>query len=89
MRALIIPFLALGLGGCLAKTAVDVVTLPVRATAAGVRAVTPNHKKEDQKLGRAIREHDQCVGKEAHKAEKEGREPDYSRCPDPEAGRRR
>jgi hypothetical protein len=89
MRALILPLLTLGLGGCLAKTAVDVVTLPVRATAAGVRAVTPNHKKEDQKLGRAIREHEQCVGKEARKAQKEGREPDETRCPDPEAPRTR
>jgi hypothetical protein len=85
---LLAPFLALSLSGCLAQAAVDVVTLPVKVAAAGVRAVTPDHKKEDQKLGRAIREHEQCVGKEARKAEKEHREPDYSRCPDPEARRR-
>ena len=38
MRSLIAVLLPLSLGGCLAKTAVDVVTLPVRATAASVRA---------------------------------------------------
>ena len=88
MRRLIALLLAFGLGGCIARTAVDVVTLPVRATAAGVRAVTPDHKKEDEKRGRALRKHDECMGREAHQAQKEGREPDYSRCPDPDAGKR-
>jgi hypothetical protein len=89
MRPLIAVLLVLSLGGCLAKTAVDIVTLPVRATAAGVRAVTPNHKKEDERRGRALRKHDECMGREARKAQKEGREADYTRCPDPDAGRRR
>lgn len=88
MRPLIAVLLVFGLGGCLAKTAVDVVTLPVRATAAGVRAVTPNHKKEDERRGRAMRKHDECMGREARKAQKEHREPDETRCPDPDAGRR-
>ena len=88
MRPLLLPLLALGLGGCLAKTAVDVVTLPVRATAAGVRAVTPNHKKEDERRGRAMRKHDECMGREARQAQKEHRDADYTRCPDPDAGRR-
>jgi hypothetical protein len=89
MRPLIAVLLVLGLSGCLAKTAVDIVTLPVRATAAGVRAVTPNHKKEDERRGRAMRKHDECMGREARKAQKERREPDETRCPDPDAGRRR
>jgi hypothetical protein len=88
MRPLIAPLLALSLAGCLAKTAVDVVTLPVRATAAGVRAVTPNHKKEDERRGRAMRKHDECMGREIRKAQKEGRDPDETRCPDPDAKRR-
>jgi hypothetical protein len=88
MRPLIAPLLALSLGGCLAKTAVDVVTLPVRATAAGVRAVTPSHKKADEKRGRAMRKHDECMGREARQAQKEGRQPDETRCPDPDGGRR-
>ena len=88
MRSLIAVLLVLSLGGCLAKTAVDVVTLPVRATAAGVRAVTPNHKKEDERRGRAMRKHDECLGQEARRAEKEHRDPDSSRCPDPDERRR-
>lgn len=88
MRSLIALLAALCLGGCIARTAVDVVTLPVRATAAGVRAVTPNHKKEDERRGRAMRKHDECMGREARQAQKEGRQPDETRCPDPDGGRR-
>jgi hypothetical protein len=87
MRPLVL-LLAFSLGGCLAKTAVDVVTLPVRATAASVRAVTPNHKKADEKRGRALRKRDECLGREARQAQKEGRAADETRCPDPDAGRR-
>ena len=88
MRPLIALLVVFSLGGCLAKTAVDVVTLPVRATAAGVRAVTPNHKKEDERRGRAMRKHDECMGREARQANKEHREVDETRCPDPDAGKR-
>jgi len=87
MRSLVAVLLAFSLSGCLARTAVDVVTLPVRVAAAGVRAVTPNHKKEDERRGRALRKRDECMGNEARKAQKENREPDYTRCPDPDAGR--
>ena len=87
MRPLIVLLLAFALSGCLAKTAVDVVTLPVRATAAGVRAATPNHKKEDERRGRALRKHDECLGREARQAQKEGRQPDETRCPDHDDGR--
>jgi hypothetical protein len=87
MRLLILPVLALGLGGCLAKTAVDIVTLPVKAVSAGVDAVTTSQKEADEKRGRAIRKREECMGKEARKAEKEHREPDYSGCPDPDSRR--
>jgi hypothetical protein len=89
MRLLIAPVLALGLSGCLAKTAVDIVTLPVKVVSAGVDAVTTSQKEADEKRGRALRRHEECTGKEARKADKEHREPDYSRCPDPDGGRRR
>jgi hypothetical protein len=75
--------LALPLGGCLAKTAVDVVTLPVRAAAKSVDLLTTSQKEADEKRGREIRKHEECMGQEARKAEKEHRDPDYSRCPDP------
>jgi hypothetical protein len=88
MRLPICAALALGLSGCLAKTAVDVVTLPVKAASAGIDAVTTSQKEADEKRGRAIRRHEECMGKEARKAGKEHREPDYSRCPDPDARHR-
>jgi hypothetical protein len=87
MRRLIALLLPLALGGCLAKTAIDVVTLPVKAVSAGVDAVTTSQKEADEKRGRAIRKHEECMGKEARKAEKDRRDPDYSRCPDPDARR--
>ena len=88
MRSLIAVLFAFSLSGCLAQTAVDVVTLPVRVAAASVRAVTPNHKKEDERRGRALRKRDECLGREARAAQKEGRAPDETRCPDPDARRR-
>lgn len=87
MRPLIALLLPLALGGCLAKTAIDVVTLPVKAVSAGVDAVTTSQKEADEKRGRAIRKREECMGKEARKAEKDHRDPDYSRCPDPDARR--
>ena len=83
MRLLVCAMLALALSGCLAKAAVDIVTLPVKVASAGVDAVTTSQKEADEKRGREIRRHEECMGKEARKAGKERREPDYSRCPDP------
>jgi hypothetical protein len=83
MRILIVPALAVALGGCVAKTALDVVTLPVKIASAGVDAVTTSQSEADQKRGRAIRKHEECLGKEARRAHKEGREPDPERCPEP------
>ena len=89
MRLVICAALALSLTGCLAKTAVDIVTLPVKIASAGVDAVTTSQKEADEKRGRQIRQHEECMGKEARKAEKEHREPDYSQCPDPDERRSR
>jgi hypothetical protein len=83
MRNLIVPALAVALGGCVAKTALDVVTLPVKIASAGVDAVTTSQSEADQKRGRAIRKHEECLGKEARRAHKEDREPDPERCPEP------
>ena len=80
MRILIAAALAFALGGCIAKTALDVVTLPVKAASAGVDAVTTSQSEADEKRGRQIRKQEECMGKEQRKAEKDRREPDYSRC---------
>ena len=56
------------LGGCVvgtvAKTAVDVVTLPVRAASAGVDAVTTSQSEADEKRGRELRKADEQRARE-------------------------
>lgn len=64
------PFL---LGGCLARTAVDIVTLPVRAASAGVDAVTTSQAEADQRRGREIRQAEEREGREARRREREAR----------------
>jgi hypothetical protein len=80
MRILFAAALAFLLDGCIAKTALDVVTLPVKAASAGVDAVTTSQSEADEKRGREIRKREECLGKEQRKAEKDRREPDYARC---------
>jgi hypothetical protein len=59
MRWLLLMVLPLALGGCVvgtvAKTAVDVVTLPVKVVSAGVDAATTSRAEADRKRGRALR----------------------------------
>jgi hypothetical protein len=55
------------LGGCvaatIAKTAVDVATLPVKVVSAGVDAATTSQAEADQKRGREIREAEERHGR--------------------------
>ena len=88
MRILILSALALALSGCIAQTALDVVTLPVKIASAGVDAATVSQSEADEKRGRAMRKHEECLGKEARKADKQGREPDPEACPEPGEKRR-
>lgn len=73
MRVLILPFLPLALSGCVvaqvADTAVDVVTLPVKAVSAGVDAATTSQSEADEKRGREIRKAEQKAGREARESE--------------------
>ena len=66
-RALLLLVLPLSLGGCVvgtvAKTAVDVVTLPVNVASAGVDAVTTSQSERDEKLGREMRKQDEERGR--------------------------
>jgi hypothetical protein len=68
--ALILP---LALSGCIvgtvAKTAVDIVTLPVKVASAGVDAVTTSQAEADQKRGREIRKAEEAQGKQLRLAE--------------------
>ena len=60
--------LPLALGGCVvgtvARTAVDVVTLPVKAVSAGVDAATTSQKEADEKRGRELRKQDEERGRQ-------------------------
>ncbi len=73
MKFLLSLFFPLALGGCVvgtvAKTAVDVVTLPVKIASAGVDAVTTSQAEADQKRGRELRKEEEQRGKEIRLAE--------------------
>ncbi len=55
----VLTLAALALQGCLARAAVDVVTLPVKAASAGVDAVTTSQSEADEKRGREIRKREE------------------------------
>ena len=60
------------LGGCVigtvARTAVDVATLPVKVASAGVDAVTTSQSEADEKRGRELRKEEERRGREARRA---------------------
>ncbi|MBA3864156.1 MAG: hypothetical protein C0517_09460 [Erythrobacter sp.] len=65
MRAaylVVLTLAALALQGCLARAAVDVVTLPVKAASAGVDAATTSQSEADEKRGREIRKREERLG---------------------------
>ena len=74
MRAILLPLAALLLSGCLARTAVELATLPVRVASAGVDAVTTSQAEADQRRGRQIREEEERLGREARRRERKERE---------------
>ena len=63
------PLAAVTLSGCVvgtvAKTAVDVVTLPVKVASAGVDAATTSQSEADEKRGRELRKQDEERGRQA------------------------
>jgi len=73
MRLILLVAAPLLLGGCLARTAVDIVTLPVRAASAGVDALTTSQAEADQRRGREIRQAEEREGREARRREREAR----------------
>ena len=61
MKRMFILLISLALGGCvtsIAKTAFDVVTLPVKIVSAGVDAATTSQSEADEKRGRELRKAD-------------------------------
>lgn len=60
-----IPLLSGCVVGTVAKTAVDVVTLPVKVASAGVDAATTSQSEADENRGREMRKQDEERGKQA------------------------
>lgn len=53
---------ALALQGCIARTAANIVTLPVKAASAGIDAATTSQSEADEKRGREIRKREERIG---------------------------
>ena len=69
MKRLLLLTVPLLLSGCIvgtvAKTAVDVATLPVKVASAGVDAVTTSQSEADERRGRELRKQDEERGRQA------------------------
>jgi hypothetical protein len=87
MRILFLAALSLALPGCIARTAVDIVTLPVKAVGKTADVLTTSQSEADEKRGRALRKREECLGKEFRRAKQRGTAPDYDRCPEAEIRR--
>ena len=72
MKRLALILLVPLLGGCVvgtvARTAVDVATIPVKVASAGVDAVTTSQSEADEKRGRELRKEEERRGREARLA---------------------
>jgi len=65
---LLLPLLA---GGCLAKTALDVATMPVKAVGWTADKMTTSQSEADEKRGRELRKQDERLAKEERARKKE------------------
>ncbi|GAO39664.1 hypothetical protein SCH01S_38_00040 [Sphingomonas changbaiensis NBRC 104936] len=72
MRVLL-AFLPLALGGCLVRTAADVVTMPVKAVGWTADKLTTSQSEADEKRGRELRKEDERRAKEEKRREREER----------------
>jgi len=70
MRVLLVA-LPLLLTGCIARTAYDIVTLPVKVVSAGVDAATTSQSEADERRGRELREAEERQGRDARRRERE------------------
>ena len=64
-----VPLLSGCVVGTVAKTAVDVATIPVKVVSAGVDAATTSQKEADEKRGRELRKQDEERGKQVRLAQ--------------------
>ena len=71
MRILIGAGLLLALAGCLARTAMDVVTLPVHAASKTVDVLTTSQSEADRNRGRRMRKEEARQRKEDRREQRE------------------
>ena len=72
----------LALGGCIARTAVGIVTLPVRAVGGAVDMVTTSQSERDEAEGRRLRREDERRGREAREQARRERRDGHARDDD-------
>ncbi|MEZ5681047.1 MAG: hypothetical protein R3E14_07080 [Erythrobacter sp.] len=65
------PLLLPALSGCIAKTALDVATAPVKVVSKGVDLATTSQSEADEKRGREIRKREERLGKLQRQYEKQ------------------
>ena len=80
MRVLLL-LLPLALGGCLVRTAADVVTMPVKAVGWTADKLTTSQSEADEKRGRALRKEDERRAKEEKRRQREERREREERTP--------
>ena len=73
MRNLILAGAALALCGCVARTALDVVSLPVHAAGKAVDWTTTSRDEADRNRGRMMRKEEARIRKEQRREERERR----------------
>jgi uncharacterized lipoprotein YajG len=83
MRMILILASPILLAGCLARTAVDIVTLPVRVVSAGVDAATTSQSEADERRGREIRRQEEREGREARRRERDREHSDAEQTSEP------
>ena len=84
MRKLLVPIIAtlpLLTGGCIAKTAWDVATLPVKAGSQVVDWTTTSQEESDRNYGKKMRQKEAEEGKARRKHEKECKKHPEQECP--------
>lgn len=65
------PLLAVSLSGCLARTAADIVTAPIRVGSKAVDLATTSQSEADENRGREIRKREERLGKLERRYRKE------------------
>ena len=70
LRLAVLAVTGLTLSGCIAKTALDVATLPVKVASKTVDVLTTSQSEADEKRGREIRKQEEERGRQLRLLEK-------------------